>query len=695
MPRYLNPRARRMVETLPLLLQDGDNVQALFAALTAELNPAERAVLRLMRSRWVGLADGWGGRAQAALEGPSFSDADLARLAGLVGLSPIDGETDAYFRRRLALFVALHREGLTTPGALLKLLALQYLPQPLSPEALRLETIPEPSPGPRADRAAPRITRLQFDAPDPHGRMQTPARARKPVPATRPRTLSLIDHPALPAHSRHTQLHSGEEVVVTNWSPDEATPLITLQPVGGPLLFPSLVNVETGQALIFLGLVPLGATLILSHGRRPHLAVTDPTRPDLTQPDLTRPDRTGGSGPSRWPVASWDPYLFGDADARLGGRQASLQLQAPRFGHSNAVSDAFARQGEPAPAFASMLSAYADCARFAAFEVGCQMPPLLSGDSTWRFELVGAEEAQRGKTLEEQLVLALTRLKRKLTGCAGWERLQPYPEQRWGDLDSFLEALATGMRQELAGLKPAPHTLLQSSANLSFEWLERRASTFRVQLSPPDFEVGAGVSASDTAARAAQLRRRLERTLDYGRAAGVKGGLELHMALPPVRVWREQGENAPQLRFHYALSYAEQVSAAPHVRFQLSGQLRRHLSLPPITDTLMEAPVLDLSHLDTARLPLELPPNPGFDLSQFDQVSFERIDARARYSDEPVQRKPAPAPASAPASFGISLFDYASFGARTPPPGTEPSGAPDLEADEAPSTARFDKASFS
>lgn len=690
MPRYLNPRARRMVETLPLLLQDGDNVQALFAALTAELNPAERAVLRLMRSRWVALADGWGGKALAAMGGPAFTDADLARLAGLVGLSPIDGETDAYFRRRLALFVALHREGLTTPGALLKLLALQYLPQPLSPEALRLEAVPEPSPGTRADRAAPRITRLHFDAPDPHGRLQTPPRARKPVSATRPRTLSLIDHPPLPARSRHTQLHSGEEVVVTSWSPDEATPLITLQAVGGPLLFPSLVNVETGQALIFLGLVPQDARLTLSHGRRPRLSP-----PESSPPTLSQTARADASGPARWPVASWDPYLFGDADARLGGRQASLQVQAPRFGQSNAVPDMFARQGEFSPAFASMMSAYAGCARFAAFEVGCQMPPLLSGDSTWRFELVGAEEAQRGNTLEEQLALALTRLKRKLAGCAGWERLNPFPEQRWGDLESFLEALAIGMRQELASLKPAPRTLLQSSANLSFEWMERRASTFRVQLSPPDFEVGPDGGASDAAARAEQLRRRLQRTLDYGRAAGVKGGLELHMSLAPERVWREKGENAPQIRFHYALSYAEQVSAAPRVRFQLAGQLSRSLRLPPITDVLIEAPVLDLSHLDTARLPLDLPPNPGFDLSQFDGVSFERIDVRARFSDEPLQRTPAPSLAVAEASFGLSHFDYASFGERTPHPGNNPAGSPDQAADEAPSTARFDKASFS
>ena len=111
-----------LADRLPVALSEGPAVRSLLGALGVELDGAEQGIFRLFRSRHLRLADHWWGAAPP-------DDTDLGLLCALVGLRPLPGERSGAFRDRVRGLLAVHRAGLGTAEAILRLAAL----------ALRLE----------------------------------------------------------------------------------------------------------------------------------------------------------------------------------------------------------------------------------------------------------------------------------------------------------------------------------------------------------------------------------------------------------------------------------------------------------------------------------------------------------------------------------------------------------------------------
>lgn len=234
-------RKRRMLAALPLLLQDGANVGALFGRVAHVFSggPADGGVeyglTRLLRSRWHGQAQGWTDEASAHAS-------ELGQLGALFGFPPARREVADAFRRRLVEFIAIHRDGLTTAAAVLRLVALVYQAE----EAPRIAWLP-----------GGRVAVGEFFA-DAGGE-----RAAIRV--------ELHDNPAIPASANFIGITPDQRVVLRNAGLDPAVPEVRLRPVDRPAKVPMLVDIASGLRLIFVGVVPPGATLTLRHGLAPLL----------------------------------------------------------------------------------------------------------------------------------------------------------------------------------------------------------------------------------------------------------------------------------------------------------------------------------------------------------------------------------------------------------------------------------------
>ncbi|QRN93829.1 hypothetical protein JRI60_32305 [Archangium violaceum] len=222
-------RARRMVGYLPPVLQTGRQLNLFFETLGQELGQMELWLTRLMRSRWYTLARGF--RPDDSLSVKAASE--LGRLGALYGLVPRRGESDTYFRQRIAALVELHRTGLSTAPSLLGLVSLVYMAQ--QPPELSWEG---------------EIAIGTFQVPEADG-------------STREMRVTLADKPLTPASTRFLGIGAGQQLLTTNNGLEEAIPEICLKAAEADIPIPLLHHEESGLDVIFLGLVPKGQTLTL------------------------------------------------------------------------------------------------------------------------------------------------------------------------------------------------------------------------------------------------------------------------------------------------------------------------------------------------------------------------------------------------------------------------------------------------
>jgi hypothetical protein len=326
-------RARRMLETLPQILQRGRGIDQLFRVVSAELSGAdgiEDGVTRVLRSRWHTLAEGFGDDAPPVDKAVT----ELGRIGALYNLFPARSESADGFRRHLTTFIALHRAGITTIPAIFGLVALVYLAE--APPEITWEG---------------RTVVARFEVLEPDG-------SRSPV------RLELIENPTVPASAFFDGVAAGQQVVVVNNGLDDALPDIALTaPANKAVAVPVLTQKDTDLLLLFAGVVPAGATLLLRDQRAPLLngaPVTDPvirTRPSrFFDPTSAEPPARFGSldhprarfsifdrslalpalapGENRWSYDTVDrarllSYLTGSPDAAQLAQQALLVKDSP------------------------------------------------------------------------------------------------------------------------------------------------------------------------------------------------------------------------------------------------------------------------------------------------------------------------------------------------------------------------------
>jgi hypothetical protein len=281
-------RQRRMLAVLPLLLQEGRRVGDLFGLLARVLSGEredggmEYGVTRVLRSRWHALADGWGRPGQM-----NMSQSELARLGALFGFAPAKGETDDRFRRRLLEFVAVHRAGLTTAPAILRLIALAY-------EAEDAPDITWTSNG--------RGASATFSARDSGGVVRDGIR------------VELVENPTAASDARFSAIAGDTTVLVRNGGLDACTLTIDLIARDAPVHAPALRHAESGEYVIYAGVVPAGQTLTLRYMLPPLLDGIPQDVPVL----MTNPTVFDG------PDVKFDAALFSSAK-----RDSTLPLLVP------------------------------------------------------------------------------------------------------------------------------------------------------------------------------------------------------------------------------------------------------------------------------------------------------------------------------------------------------------------------------
>jgi hypothetical protein len=267
----MNPvqRARRMVGYLPPLLQSGGKITLLFDVIAQELGVMEGGITRLMRSRWYTLAQGF--RADDSLATKAGSE--LGQLGALYGLQPGPDEGDAYFRQRLASLVELHRTGMNTAPALLRLVSMVY----------RAEQPPE----------------LSWSGDTAVGLFTVPGPANEDgTPGTRRLHVELDDNPPTPASARFQGMPADQRLLTVNQGLDPARPEVSLTaPADADISIPILHHHESGLDVLFLGRVPRGKTLTLRHQRVPLIDGSPAKEPVL----LAHPSRfDDGNQPFRF-----------------------------------------------------------------------------------------------------------------------------------------------------------------------------------------------------------------------------------------------------------------------------------------------------------------------------------------------------------------------------------------------------------
>lgn len=263
-------RAQRMEDRLPLVLQGGANTRRLLLALAEELAREERGNQLLLMSRWFELAQGWvakdvrgardgksGRLAEDAAERGMTAGRELGRLVSILGLRPDVGESARELRDRAAAFVSIHREGLGTARAIFKLAALVYRAK--WPPTLTWEQgVATSTFEVKGARGKPRLLRLEL-------RESPPEAVEQSFTGVQHGMVLLTSHDGLPP------LPVGHDAVVAEQIVERPRPELHLTAQGGPIAFPCVTHVESGEVLLFLGEIPQGATLSLRHDRPPRL----------------------------------------------------------------------------------------------------------------------------------------------------------------------------------------------------------------------------------------------------------------------------------------------------------------------------------------------------------------------------------------------------------------------------------------
>jgi len=228
-------RSRRMVGYLPPVLQNGEKIRLVFDTLGQELGEMELGLTRLMRSRWYRLAQGFETNDSLA----NKAESELGRLGALYGLEPRRGESADYFRQRIASLVELHRSGLNSAPALLRLVSLVYLAQQ-PPE-------------------------ISWEGEDCVGRFQVP----RGDGTTQPLRVVLSDKPFTPMRTRLLGIGLGQQLLTANTGLEEVIPEISFKAAEKDISIPVLHHEESGLDVMYLGRVLKGQTLLLRDQRAP------------------------------------------------------------------------------------------------------------------------------------------------------------------------------------------------------------------------------------------------------------------------------------------------------------------------------------------------------------------------------------------------------------------------------------------
>ena len=232
--------ARRLEERLPKAMQGGPKMSALFEALGQEMRRMANGATLLMRSRWHALARGW-----ADPDADKKQDTELGRIGALFGLKPGRDEGDPKFRRRLLEFVRIHRVGLGSAPALLRLAALVY----------RAESSPEIVWSGETVTARLAVT-------DEMGNQRL---LRLELQDNPPRSAEAVFKNVIPG----TEDTQKTRLIVTNYGLEAAMPTIELTATKSAVAVPMLTHEETGISILYVGRVPQGMHLCLRNGKPP------------------------------------------------------------------------------------------------------------------------------------------------------------------------------------------------------------------------------------------------------------------------------------------------------------------------------------------------------------------------------------------------------------------------------------------
>ncbi|WP_342374045.1 hypothetical protein NVS55_21790 [Myxococcus stipitatus] len=249
-------RRRRMLGYLPPILQSGARIHDFFDSLAQELETMEQGLTRLMRSRWYSLARGFPVDASPL----NKADSELGRVAMLYGVLPRRGESDVYLRQRLAAMVELHRTGLASAPALLRLVSLVYM--------------------------AKQPPRIVWEGKTAVGLFSVP----RADGTYRDLRVELVDNPTMPAGASFRNVAREQRMLTSNQGLEVAEVDITLKATEREIAVPILRHEQSGLDVIFLGRIPLGSTLLLRHKRPPILD----GRPVDTPLILAHPTRFAG-----------------------------------------------------------------------------------------------------------------------------------------------------------------------------------------------------------------------------------------------------------------------------------------------------------------------------------------------------------------------------------------------------------------
>lgn len=232
-------RRDRMVGYLPPALQNGGKIRLVFETLSRELGQMELGLTRLMRSRWYKLAN----NSKPGTSTPDLVDggSELGRLGALYGLEPRRSESARYFRERMASLVELHRTGLSSAPALLRLVSLVYM--------------------------ARQPPELSWEGGDAVGLFEV----SQEDGTTRRLRVVLSDKPHTPVRARLLGVGAGQQLLTPNNGLEEAIPEISLQATEADISIPLLHHEEHGLDVIFLGRVRKGQTLTLRDTHAPLL----------------------------------------------------------------------------------------------------------------------------------------------------------------------------------------------------------------------------------------------------------------------------------------------------------------------------------------------------------------------------------------------------------------------------------------
>lgn len=257
-----NERARRMQSYLPLLMQRGANLGRLLGALGNEFGLMEQGLERLMRARWYTHAEGYASEESFAKRLQS----EIGRIGPLFGLFPGSNEDADFFRRHIAALVDVHRTGLTTAPALLRLVSLVYMAE----QPPHIEK--------KGDDVAVGLFKIAGN--DQLVRVE------------------IQDSPTNNADAPFEGLVAGQDILVTNRGLHEAIPDISIRAsAGGEVCVPILSHRESGWDLLFAGRIGAGRTLLIRHEREALLDGAPATGPII----CSNPTRFYDAAHPSWP----------------------------------------------------------------------------------------------------------------------------------------------------------------------------------------------------------------------------------------------------------------------------------------------------------------------------------------------------------------------------------------------------------